>query len=356
MTIEQLHTEGCILFECISGSRAYGTDLPTSDTDIKGVFILPKNRFFGLNYIEQINDDGNNVMFYELKRFVELLSKNNPNILEMLNSPPDCIVYKHPLFDLLTTDLFLSKLCKDTFAGYAMTQIKKARGLNKKIVNPMSEERKSILDFCYVPSGQGSTPLSNWLKNNDLQQEKCGLVNITNMIGCFSLFYDADGSKHYKGIMRKDSANSVLLSSVEKGDQPLITLFFNKDGYSKYCKDYKEYWAWVENRNEERYENTLQHGKNYDAKNIMHTFRLLDMAEEMLREGKVNVRRPNREALLQIRKGAFDYDELIELAEQKLVAIEAAFNASSLPDAPNLEEIEPVLIEIRQKWYEQKYE
>ena len=68
MTIEQLHTEGCILFECISGSRAYGTDLPTSDTDIKGVFILPKNRFFGLNYIEQINDDGNNVMFYELKR------------------------------------------------------------------------------------------------------------------------------------------------------------------------------------------------------------------------------------------------------------------------------------------------
>jgi uncharacterized protein len=353
MTIEQLHTEGAILFECISGSRAYGTDLPTSDTDIKGVFILPENRFFGLNQIEQINDDGNNVMFYELKRFVELLSKNNPNILEMLNTPSDCIIYKHPLFDMLTTDLFLSKLCRDSFAGYAMTQIKKARGLNKKIVNPMSEIRKSILDFCYVPHKQGSIPLSKWLTDNDLQQEKCGLVNITNMIGCFSLFYDdAEGSKRYKGIQRKEEANSVLLSSVVKGEKPLTTLFFNKDGYSKYCKDYREYWAWVENRNEERYENTLQHGKNYDAKNMMHTFRLLDMAEEMLREGKVNVRRSNREELLAIRKGAFDYDTLIAQAEAKLAQIDAAFDVCTLPDMPDMTKIEPVLIEIRKKWYE----
>ena len=356
MTIEQLHTEGCILFECISGSRAYGTDLPTSDTDIKGVFIIPEVRLFGLGYVEQINDERNDVVYYELRRFVELLMKNNPNILEMLNSPIDCILQKDPLFDLLTTDMFLSKLCKNAFAGYAFSQIKKAHGLNKKIVNPMAKERKSILDFCYVVKGQGSIPLSKWLKNNDLQQEKCGLVNIANMMGCFSVFYDADGLKQYKGVMRKDEANDVLLSSVVKGESPVATLFFNKDGYSKYCKDYREYWAWVENRNEARYENTVASGKNYDAKNMMHTFRLLDMAEEMLKTGKVNVRRPNRETLLAIRKGEFDYELLLAQAEQKLTEIDKAFDVSDLPDTPDVEKIEPILIEIRRKWYARKYE
>ena len=49
----------------------------------------------------------------------------------------------------------------------------------------------------------------------------------------------------------------------------------------------------------------------------------------------LSVRRPNREQLLEIRKGAFDYDILIEQAEQKLKAIDAAFDTCSLPDEPD---------------------
>ncbi len=40
---------------------------------------------------------------------------------------------------------------------------------------------------------------------------------------------------------------------------------------------------------------------NYDAKNMMYVFRLLNMAEEIARYKKVNVRRPEREYLLKIR-------------------------------------------------------
>ena len=68
----------------------------------------------------------------------------------------------------------------------------------------------------------------------------------------------------------------------------------------------------------------------------------------------LSVRRPNREQLLEIRKGAFDYDILIEQAEQKLKAIDAAFDTCSLPDEPDLAKIEAVLIDIRRKWYEKK--
>ncbi len=72
MTIEDLRNKGCIIFECITGSRAYGLALPHSDTDIKGVFILPKSQYYGLDYIAQINNESNDEMFYELGRFIEL--------------------------------------------------------------------------------------------------------------------------------------------------------------------------------------------------------------------------------------------------------------------------------------------
>ena len=77
MTIQDLRNRNLILFECISGSRAYGTDVPTSDTDLRGVFILPQADLYGLNDVEQVNDDKNDVIFYELRRFIELLAKNN---------------------------------------------------------------------------------------------------------------------------------------------------------------------------------------------------------------------------------------------------------------------------------------
>ena len=148
MTLTQTRSPECRLLEVISGSRAYGTHTPESDTDLKGVFVQPRDGFFGLERVEQINNDTNDIAFYELGRFAELLAKNNPNLLEMLFTPEDCLVFRHPLMERFTPGMVLSRLCCEAFAGYAMTQIRKARGLNKKIVNPQPEERREILDFC----------------------------------------------------------------------------------------------------------------------------------------------------------------------------------------------------------------
>ncbi len=353
MTIKDLKERGIIVFECIAGSKSYGLDLPTSDTDIKGVFILPKDEYYGLDYISQVSDETNDTTYYELNRFVELLLKNNPTLLEMLGVDEDKILHKDPLFEQLTTDLFLSKLCKNTFANYAVTQVKKAKGLNKKIVNPMEKERKSILHFCHVQQGQGSSSLQYWLDKKGWKQENCGLVNISHMCDTYALFYDHNEEGLYKGIMRKEKATEVLTSSVPKEiTEPDAILSFNKDGYTKYCKDYKEYWEWVEKRNEERYQNTVSHAKNYDAKNMMHTFRLLDMAIEILEQGKIIVTRPNREQLLKVRKGEFDYDELVQWAEEKIDYIETAYANSQLPESPNKEEVVKILVDIRKEYYE----
>lgn len=352
LTINDLKTQGLLLFEAISGSRAYGLSLPSSDTDIKGVFVLPQDSFYGLEYIPQVNDAKNDEVYYELGRFVELLYKNNPNILELLNTPKDCILYEDPLFKKLSPSLFLSKLCKDTFAGYAMSQIRKARGLNKKIMNPMAKERKGVLDFCQVQYAQGSIELKAWLAKYDLVQEFCGLLKIPHMKDIYALYYDSNQAYNFQGIIRPKTVDTLVLSSIPKEAEQVAILYFNKDGYKKYCKDYKQYWDWVDKRNDSRYENTIAHGKNYDAKNIMHTFRLLDMAEEILAKGAINVRRPNRAALLEIRSGVFEYNTLMERAEEKLARIEECYANSTLPDMPNKKQIEQVLIDIRKAFYQ----
>lgn len=359
MKIQDLKDQNHLLFECITGSRAYNLDLPTSDTDLKGVYVLPKEMYYGLDYIPQISNETNDEVYYELKRYLELLYKNNPNLLEMLSVPPQCILYKHPLFDLIQPQLFISKLCKDTFAGYATTQIRKARGLNKKIVNPVAKERKNVLDFCYVTDGQGSKLLLKWLAAKGLEQQYCGLVNIPNMPNTYGLFYDHEGAASrgeaglgFKGVMQKPAANEVSLSSIPKGMKPLTVLSFNKDGYKKYCKDYRQYWDWVEKRNETRYENTLSHGKNYDAKNMMHTFRLLDMAAEIAEMSTINVWRHNREELLAIRSGELEYDDLVAQAETKIERINTLFAACDLPKQPDKEQANRLLVEIRTRFYE----
>lgn len=349
MTIEDLRNNGLIVLECISGSKAYGLDTPTSDTDIKGVFVLPKQTYYGLDYIEQINNKTNDVVFYELGRFMALLSYNNPNILELLNTPEHAILYKHPFLAAIQTEKILSKLCKDTFGKFAYSQIKKAKGLKKKIVNPMSEARKNVLAYCYVNYAQGAIPLLKFLAIKNWQQENCGLVNIPHMKDIYGLFYDE--TANFNGIIRHEGSNEVCLSAVPKDMEQVALLYFNRDGYSTYCKEYHEYWDWVEKRNEARYENTNKHGKNYDAKNMMHVFRLLEMAYEIGRDCKINVTRPNRDFLLAIKAGKYDYQELLEMADERQLAMEKAFENSTLPELPDKKYINELTYQLREKFY-----
>lgn len=345
MTIDDLRNKGLIILECLSGSKAYGLDTPTSDTDIKGVFILPKEAYYGLNYVPQVNNESNDIMFYEFGRFMELLSLNNPNILELLNTPEHAIIFKHPYLFEVKSEIVLSKLCANTFGKFALSQIKKAKGLKKKIVNPVAKERKNVLSFCFVNYENGSISLEKYLEIKNWKQEECGLINIQNMKDVYGLYYsDSNG---FNGIIKSNDSNDVCLSAIPRGMKQQTLLYFNRDGYSIYCKEYREYWDWVDKRNNERYENTKSHGKNYDAKNMMHVFRLLEMAIEIGKEKKVNVKRPNRDFLLGIKSGKYEYEELLAMAELKQEALDLAFEQSDLPNEPDLAVINQLAFKIR---------
>lgn len=351
MTIKDLKDRNLLLLECLSGSKAYGLDTPQSDTDIKGIYYMPKEMFFGLKYIPQISNESNDEVYYEIGRFVELLIKNNPNIVEILAIPGECILYRNPIMNKLNINIILSKLCKDTFGGYALTQIRKAKGLNKKILNPMPKRRKTVLDFCFVTVNYSSVKLKSWLIKCGISQADCGLAKIPNTNNLYALFHDAEKVFNYKGIANKETANEVSTSSIPAGEKEIAYLFFNKDSYSLYCKEYSEYWEWVEKRNEDRYSLNKNHGKDYDAKNMMHTIRLLQVALEIVRDGKLNVKRENRDELLMIKRGELDYDEVLKMAEVLMEKIEQETINSKLMDKPDASLVESLLVEMRTELY-----
>lgn len=362
MTIEQLKEKKLIIFEGIVGSQAYGIATPSSDVDIKGVFMSPFENILDFGYVEQISDETNDTVYYEIRRFLQLLQTNNPTILELLNLPTDCILYKDPIFDMILKkkDEFITKHCKNSFGGYAIEQIKKARGLNKKIVKPMDKERKGVLDFCFVSHKQGSLPVKEYLINNHpgWRQDQVSLVAIPHMRYTYGAYLTqgmAITGKKVKGIVQDEvESNDISLSEIPKGIETSFVMCFNKDGYSVYCKEYREYWDWVEKRNPHRFADNMLHGGGYDGKNLAHCHRLLDTAIEIGESKGINVRRENREQLLSIRRGEYDYDLLVKEAEEKIAKMDEVFANSSLPDSIDPEFVNQLLLKIRKERYNLK--
>ena len=192
-TLEDVDNSPMLLYKYIRGSHCYGLDTPESDVDTAGVYFAPKEQVYGLglDYLPQVNDAKNDNVRYELRKFMQLLCKSNPTILESLFIPDRCIIYEHPVITRIKQhrEKFVTQLCFNAFGSYARSQIIKARGLHKMCVQPILH-RLGPLDFCYTPYRQGSTKIENWLQRRFLKQEFCGLVNISNMDQYMGLFYD----------------------------------------------------------------------------------------------------------------------------------------------------------------------
>jgi|ERR1035437_195441 hypothetical protein len=343
-----------IIFKAIVGSQVYGTSTPNSDIDYKSVYCQPIDELIGFGYKEQINVTKDDTV-YEVRRFLELLQTGNPTVVEMVWTPEDCILEKHPSFDLIiqNRDKFLTKKCLNSFGRYAASQITKAKGLDKKMNWENSRvDRKTPLDFVYVYEEGKTIPISKYFETTKFKQEWCGLVALDHFRDCYALYYDTDADLGlseplgYKGIVMDDS-NSVRTSSVPKGIKPYAIIFYNKDGYSMHCRDYKDYTTWLENRNINRYVETKQHGQKLDGKNLGHCRRLLDVAMEIPVLKTINVRRPNADYLLQIKSGKVDLDTIIAEAENDILKLDELYANSGLPDEVDKEFVNDLLLQVR---------
>jgi hypothetical protein len=115
-----------VILRAIVGSRAYGLDESSSDTDRRGIFLPPAERHWSLGGVpEQIERESTQEAYWELAKALVLALKANPNVLEMLHSP--LVETVHPPADELIRERsrFVSRLVYQTYNGYVLSQFKK---------------------------------------------------------------------------------------------------------------------------------------------------------------------------------------------------------------------------------------
>lgn len=153
-TFEDIEKAGLLIYSYIRGSHVYGLAKPdgTSDIDTGAIYLAPAEQLLGLglDYQEQIASEKNDDTWIELTKFMNLLLKSNPTVLEALFIPDRCITYEHPIMTEIKKyrDKFITKECFKPIIGYSYEQIKKCRGLNKRFLSASpSEIQKQIQEI-----------------------------------------------------------------------------------------------------------------------------------------------------------------------------------------------------------------
>lgn len=341
------------LFKSIVGSNAYGTNIATSDIDTMSIFKYPLQSYLRYSFQDTIVKSKGDEVDFEIGRFIHLLGKSNPTVFQLLWTPERCILESSAAFEKLREmrHQFLSKACRVPFIGYAKQQLQKAQTANRRAEWEKKDmQRLSPMDFCwvildakmiYTLQKQGVISLEEYLKNKGLTQHNVVLTKLQHTKEGHQLFIQDNP----RGIVVDDS-NNLRVSETPIDAMPIATVLYNLDGYSHHCKEYADYIKAKETRNKQRY---IDNGeKTYDVKNLMHTVRLVNMAEEIATKGEVYIDRTGIDAdyLKAIRQGQVDLHEIFLSIEEKVRYIDELFDKSQLPDQIEID-IEALIVEMR---------
>ncbi len=329
------------------GSQAYGTNLPTSDLDLKGIAIAPRAYYLGfLQHFEQAEvREPLDVVIYDIRKFFKLASDCNPNIIEMLfTDQSDWILpfnstgrqlYSLPSdsFDdrwftiWKNRDLFLSRKAQYTFSGYAIAQLKRIKTHRAWLLDPPKKQPERS-DFG-LKNGEGT-----------IGKEQLGVIEAEIRKRTDTLA----GKGMTKDVLEEIDENVVLAATTDLNlGINLVPLILAERRYAAASRHWASYQKWKAERNPARAELEAKHG--YDTKHAMHLVRLLRMAHEILLSGKVLVKRPDAAELLDIRMGRWSYDDLMNWTTSTEGALDRAAKDSPLPKEPDRKQLDDLLVE-----------
>lgn len=332
------------------GSQAYGTNIATSDTDVKGVCIPPAEYFLGFNkHFEQAEFSKPDMVIFDIRKFIALAADCNPNVIEVLFTDPADHLYTTAQGDLLIgyRNLFLSKKAKFTFSGYARSQLLRIQGHYRWLKNPPKgkPERKDFNlpdNKSLLPPSERDTLEAAIQKQIDSWQLDLSTVEPTLRLQIEQkltdrLFYLETVSKHPEPMWEAAALSLNLPENV-------LYALAQERKYSAALREFNQYLSWQKNRNPDRA--ALEEKYGYDCKHAMHLVRLMRMCGEILSNQGVIVKRPDRDELLAIRGGEWSYEKLIEWADKQEIEMNTLYETSTLPKAPDRDKIDSLCMKI----------
>lgn len=315
------HLNNNIILLGLGGSYAYGTNIETSDLDVRGCALNSKSEILTNENFEQFVNEATDTTIYSFNKLITLLSNCNPNTIEILGLKPEHYLYISPIGQELLDNkkMFLSKKAVNSFGGYAHSQL---RRLDNKAVRTVSQSK----------------------------QEKHILNSISNALYDFKTRY-----------FPIDDDNNIDLYIDKAINSDLDTEIFMNINLTHYpLRDYKAMWSEMNSivksysKIGKRNKNAIEHGKL--AKHMMHLIRLYLMCLDILEyEEIITYREKDLELLMDIRNGKYldsnnqpinEFFEMVDDFEKKL---EYAKQNTSLPDKPNYKAINDFVMGVNER-------
>nr|WP_300797956.1 nucleotidyltransferase domain-containing protein [uncultured Acetatifactor sp.] len=304
----------------LAGSYSYGTNIRTSDIDIRGIALNQKSDLIGLTRFEQYVDEDTDTVIYGFNKVVGLLLSCNPNTIELLGLKPEHYLYLSDIGRLLLDNrrLFLSQRAIQSFGGYADAQLRRLQNALARDTFPQTEKERHIFNSV-----------------------RSAMHDFNHRYGRFE--------------------NGSLELYIDKAVNPeLETEIFVNASMTHYpLRDYCGMWNTMANVIRD-YEKVGKRNKKKDDlhlnKHAMHLIRLFMMALDILEKGEINTYREKEHGLLmdirfgKYRKedGAFheSFYEMLSDFEKKL---HYAAEHTDLPEEPDMAKVQELVMAINER-------
>lgn len=206
-----------IVLLVVAGSHGYGLNTEESDLDIRGISMGTSDSILGMESFDVFEDKKTDTVIYSMRRFMELAMKGAPNVLEILFSNPENILYydeKIGKMLLDNRDMFLSKRIYYSFKGYAKNALKDAE--KRLETNPKKADKYAMhyIRLCLeVIALLNGNDLTDILKNNRdmLMWIRNGSMRHGNKFT--EEFYES--VRNFENLLEKAYQNSLLPDTVD---------------------------------------------------------------------------------------------------------------------------------------------
>lgn len=311
------HLGDRIMFLTYGGSHSYGTNVETSDIDIRGCAFNSKSDLIGLSNFEQVVETETDTTVYGFNKLVTLLLNCNPNTIEMLGCKPEHYFMMTRAGRMLINNrkLFLSKRAIHSFGGYATQQLRRLENALARDAYPPEDKERHIMGSC----------------NNAMQTFPCR----------YKTFSPDQIRLHVEQL----DGVPAIHADVDMKNVPLRQFISISNELTEVTRVYDK----LNHRNNKKDDAHLN-------KHAMHLIRLYLMCLDILEKGDIITYRENdKDFLLSIRNGEFQNDdhtfrpEFFGLVKEYEKRLEYAKNNTDLPDHPDMEKVEELVIAINEE-------
>lgn len=311
------HLSGKIIFLTLGGSHAYGTNVETSDVDVRGCALNSRSDLLGLSAFEQVVNTETDTTIYSFNKLISLLINCNPNTIELLGCKPEHYFMLTDIGKQMIDNrkLFLSQKAVASFGGYATQQL-------RRLQNALARDR-----------------LPQALTEEHI---KCALERSIKSFGDRYTSFENGGIELLTAESTRDDLDTEVFCNIHIDKYPAREFQTLLNTLSAVVGNYEK----LNHRNHKKDDAHLN-------KHAMHLIRLYLMCLDILENEEICTYRENdRDFLLSIRNGAFQNEdgtyrqEFFDIVSDFEKKLKYAKENTNLPAKPNMKRIEEFVMSV----------